>query len=546
MCKPSDETATQPSVEKSEANANKKTLVAPKQLNYELKPSLHYQYGIEMTSGDGGKGPWHLEGNVGYTLERENSRPASVMEQAKRRRQGGAAEKPRIAVRYLATLSGSQQLRNEMPMGTVSFTPEGEVVSVEAQSDFSMIAASTSNIVFERLPPPGVNRWKAVQQRTCGVLDATVVQAPTSVLNRLTGPGVISWRSYGSPITINRTVITTTAIDDETEYELVELDDSKAIVKTRFNSEMKFSSKLTGKIEGEGEYTFDRKQGVLTHKYAEYKVRLSADGVELTVPFQLAAILKDAITSEEMKARAEQGRRESAERTDKYRSDTATRKAQQLDESNKKLDKAIATLKDTSSSPDDAEDAFRDLVSVGRELMRHDRLDQSNKINHPQKAEISALLDRFLKSDSENARNKAVDAAEYWATAKNIPSLLAALESADNSHRRDIIKALGATGGNAKSATVLANLLETNTKYEAARALIGMKQYAEPAVLPLLQSKDSSTRREACSVLGDVGGSKSLKALEALATKSGKDDLQPFEVKQAIEKIKERLAVKSN
>jgi hypothetical protein len=341
-------------------------------------------------------------------------------------------------------------------------------------------------------------------------------------------------------------VITTTAIDDETEYELVELDDSKAIVKARYNSEMKFSSKLTGKIEGEGEYTFDRKQGVMSHKYAEYKVRLSADGVELTVPFQLAAILKDTITSEEMKARAEQNRRESAERTAKYRSDAAARKAQQLDESKKKLDKAIATLKDTSSSPDDVEDAFRDLVSVGRELMRQDRLDHSSKLDHPQKAEVSAQLDRFLKGDSENVRNKALDAAEFWATAKNIPALLAALESADNLHRRDVIKALGATGGNAKSATVLAKLLETNSKYEAARALAGMKQYAEPAVLPLLQSKDSSTRREACNILADVGGGKSLKVLEAIAAKSGNDDLQPYEVRQAIEKIKERLAVKSN
>ncbi len=473
---PPDESPAQPPVATGEATANKKSLVVPTQLTYQLKPELNYQYGIEMTSGDDGKGPWHLEGTVGYSLESSNPRIGSIMEQAKRQRQG-IAEKSSITVRYLATLKGAPQVQNHTSSGTVSLTPEGEILSVDTQSDFSMIVASTSDLVFERLPPPNVNQWKAAEQRTCGMFDAAVIHAPTDVLNRLTRTGLIPWPNrYGAPtpMTINRTVISTTTIDDEMEYELIELDDAKAVVKSRLRSVMNFGGKIAGKIEGGGEYVFDRKQGVLTSKYADYKLRLSADGVELSVPFHLAFILKDALTPEEMKTRAEQSKREAEERIAKSRSEAAARKAKQQEEAAEKLDRAIATLKNASASSDEAHQALGDLALAGRELFPRDRLNRTAKADHPRKTEVSTVLDSFLKSDVQSIREQAMNAAEYWATATNIPALLEALESADVFKRRDIIKALGATGGNAKSAAVLARLLETRSRNDASRALFAM------------------------------------------------------------------------
>jgi hypothetical protein len=93
---------------------------------------------------------------------------------------------------------------------------------------------------------------------------------------------------------------------------------------------------------------------------------------------------------------------------------------------------------------------------------------------------------------------------------------------------------------------VAAKLLETSARWAAGDALKGMKDFAEPAVLPLLNSSDKAAFDDACKILAEVGGKKSRDALEAFLAKTGKDNFDNWSAKDALDKIKQRLAVQSN
>src|SRR5262249_28237327 len=237
--------------------------------------------------------------------------------------------------------------------------------------------------------------------------------------------------------------------------------------------------------------------------------------------------------------RGEKSRIENEQNAAKARADSEAFQEKQLKESQEKLDKAIATLKSSSPKKEATDEAVRNLASIG---FNHEFV---NQVKPSQRDEVSNLLNPLIKSGDRTVRNNAISAVEHWATPENIPALLDALQAEESFGRHQIIRALGATGGNEKAAGVLAKLMETNSsRNEAAQALSGMKQYAEAAVLPLLQSTDPNTRREACSVLGAVGGKKSRQALEAVVAKSSKDDFESYPAKQALERVKDRLAAK--
>jgi HEAT repeat protein len=81
-----------------------------------------------------------------------------------------------------------------------------------------------------------------------------------------------------------------------------------------------------------------------------------------------------------------------------------------------------------------------------------------------------------------------------------------------------------------KGASALAELMAQGTgdfysgrPSETANALIGMGSLAEPAVLPLLQEKNTRTLIEACSVLRETGTRRSIGPLKELVVHPSKN-----------------------
>jgi HEAT repeat protein len=137
-------------------------------------------------------------------------------------------------------------------------------------------------------------------------------------------------------------------------------------------------------------------------------------------------------------------------------------------------------------------------------------------------------------------------AAEKWATEANIPVLVELLKSAEPSNRRNVLEALGATGGDQKTADMIAKLLDTDARWEASDALKLMPKYAEVPTLPFLESENSETRRYACEVLESVGGKQSMKALLKLKAKIGDGGIEGFAIKRALEASTQRAALQSD
>jgi HEAT repeat protein len=251
---------------------------------------------------------------------------------------------------------------------------------------------------------------------------------------------------------------------------------------------------------------------------------VTSEGIEAKLPFKMAFVLQEVLTAEQMKERAA-----------KLEADHSEAEANRLKESELRVSKAIAVLKDTSSKATDVRTALSTLATA--------RLNAAK----PERKEVAALLNKFLKSEDDTVRMAAVRAAQDWATAENIPTLLELLKTTQSYQRSTIIQALGATGGNADVATVLVRLMESsNTRFPASQALQKMGPIGESAVLPLLKSSERTTRDDACQILGEIGGKKSKAALEAIMAKTKEGDFQNIQAKMALDKINERLAADLN
>ncbi len=222
--------------------------------------------------------------------------------------------------------------------------------------------------------------------------------------------------------------------------------------------------------------------------------------------------------------RAEKARKEADERA-------AQRQTQQRD----KLAAAIAALKGANeyTANDVLRRALSDLDGLGHEVGKS-----------PERDEVGPLLNPYLKNPDDGIRRSAINAAANWATKENIPALLELVSSSDHFQQRAAIEGLGTSGGDLRSATVLGKMMDTSDfglRWQLRDALKKMKNVAEPAVLPLLNSTNEDVVDDACQVLGETGGRKSFDALSALLIKSDQGRKRSA-IQDALDKVKKRLA----
>ncbi len=313
-------------------------------------------------------------------------------------------------------------------------------------------------------------------------------------------------------------------IEDHWQFTMDQLASDKAVINTKLSSQrISDDGRPLGDAQGEGQFTFDRKRNVISRGYTNVKLQLlNADGTNVAVPLQLSYMLREVLTDKQINDRMQKQQKE----IDQHQTEEKA-------ENERKLSGAIATLKKGSSDPNALRRALDDLAFVGNFL------NQS-----PLRDEVAAQLNRYLKSSDDSIRSEAISATEKWATPANIPVLLEILPLVDQFKRGQVLKALGTTGGNEKAATIAAGLLETSAHGDATEALKNMKKYAEPVVLPLLKTSDRDVFSDACKILGEVGGQKSRDALQDLLdANAGKKGFNEFGVKDALDKVKQRIAV---
>jgi S1-C subfamily serine protease len=449
-----------------------------------------------------------------------------------------AQPREQFQVRYSGSITTGNQQRQAN--GVVRVSAQGEVNSVEGQTDYSLISTTASRLPFEQLPSVGQRQWTVSRDRQMTYVDdSRDNDFPFPGMRRF-GPGGPFGRMNGQQ---NNRDGKRVNIEERVSYDLAELTDEKAVINTTLTSERTDDSSgdTLAQITGAGQFVFDRKTGVITSGSSEMKVKAESDGIETSVPLQISFKLKEAIATEELQARNEKLRKEFEERSAKAKVESAAREEKNRAEAREKLENAIATLKQMSGTASgvrgesNLNQALGALSWVNRDIATPE-----------QRAEVSKLLNPYLRGSNDSIQRTALSAAKKWATTENILVLMELLRRSDDFNRHELLEAMGATGGDEKSAAAIAKLLDTDARWPASDALKQMPKYAEAPTLPFLESENPDTRRHAREVLQKIGGKESLKALKKQREKVGDKGGERHDVERTLEEVAKRVAFQSD
>ncbi len=135
------------------------------------------------------------------------------------------------------------------------------------------------------------------------------------------------------------------------------------------------------------------------------------------------------------------------------------------------------------------------------------------------RGEITRAIRNLLKDAKPEIRREAIRAYANWGDDDRILVLLPALGDPDYFTREYAMQMLGKLH-DARAAPALCELLESNDARPAMQALITLGPVAEPALLDRLNRGSDQAQRCVVEVLATIGTSKSLPALNALASQN--------------------------
>jgi hypothetical protein len=167
--------------------------------------------------------------------------------------------------------------------------------------------------------------------------------------------------------------------------------------------------------------------------------------------------------------------------------------------------------------PADADPVTRSLLQlesddIGRKKEAINRLGRIRP--NERLEEVVGLLIPLLDHDDGFLVNDVVQTLAVWRSPAAVPKLIE--RTSDNRFfvRKQAIKALGKYK-DPRAAEPIADRLHEDG-FEAEEALKEMGSIAEPALIARLQNPDSGTRRRACTILKDIGGLETLKAMRSI------------------------------
>ena len=261
-------------------------------------------------------------------------------------------------------------------------------------------------------------------------------------------------------------------------------------------------------MSGSGEFTFDRRQGVVRTLSMKHTVTVNQPNLTLRVPVTLHCRL---LSTKELAAHKREEEK-----------------------------KRIAVEQANSPKPvDRAERAalLRDLRSTDRDRAKQAAERLAKAVADKDPAPVARALVPLLRSSDEWAGRAAAKPLAVWGTPETEDALIEASTNEDFWIRTAAIEALGKRKSE-KAANAIAAQTYRN-RQEAGETLKLMGRVAETATIGCLKDRDHWVRQEACQVLAEIGGQASLKALRQYAEHSTGFDLN--DVNRAITAIERHL-----
>ncbi|MEE3373023.1 MAG: HEAT repeat domain-containing protein [Planctomycetota bacterium] len=162
-------------------------------------------------------------------------------------------------------------------------------------------------------------------------------------------------------------------------------------------------------------------------------------------------------------------------------------------------------------------------------------------VQDARRSEVTNRVEKVLESGDPTTRQKVLPVLAHWHGKKTVKVLVKVVEnSRDGEIRKTGIRALGSIGS-AESCTALAALMDGAPTQELAtlgRALRVAGSLAEDVVGQLLQHTRETVRIEACDVLRQIGGIRSLRRLSDVAQQDTSSNVRKA-ASHAMERIKD-------
>ena len=157
------------------------------------------------------------------------------------------------------------------------------------------------------------------------------------------------------------------------------------------------------------------------------------------------------------------------------------------------------------------------------------------------RADISKALVRLLGNSDGWVQKSAAEALVVWATPDAENALIKASQSEDVFVRNASIEALGKLKTAKAAEAVAAQMYQQSSRRKPRKRLKPWDRSRKTRQSNLLKDRDQWVRAEACAVLGEIGGKKSLKALRDFSPKAR--GIEEINSKKAISDIEQRLRV---
>ncbi|MFN3649152.1 MAG: M56 family metallopeptidase [Armatimonadota bacterium] len=156
---------------------------------------------------------------------------------------------------------------------------------------------------------------------------------------------------------------------------------------------------------------------------------------------------------------------------------------------------------------------------------------------------VARALCARLKDADHFVRGAAAAQLAVWGGPESVPALIGALEDPHFSVQWAAIETLGKLKDLRAAEPLCRRVAENRDRGFAANALIALGPRAEGAVLALLRERDGWARNEACRILKEIGGERSLPALRYAAEND--EGLVPMSAAAAVKAIEAHLQRRS-
>lgn len=396
--------------------------------------------------------------------------------------------------------------RTESERGKLLMSERGELIDATGSVQVPYMFGPVGMLIVEPLASADERTW---QTQRATVLTQIVGEPSNNSMS-------MRFRRRRGPVASQAKIVITPAVET-CNYEVASTNGDLVSIRKRyvFQTLQPPGTPPIAQMTGDGTITFNRAKGFA--EKMEFKATLvrSANNASVTVPLSLEWHRLDQAELDRSRAQAqanlEAAKKASAEQAAR---DAAPPTPQRVDE----LLKELRAAKD-----------WPQRIGPLTALEKLQPIDQ-------RRSDVTKTVEPLMRDGNAVVRDRAIHIMGRWGTKETVPILAKMLVQLDIGIRLATIEALGQIA-DASAAKELADLMsQQSDRVAAANALKKMGSIAEPAVMGLLKNKDNRVRHDACQILGEIGGPKSVAAIKRLL-QGEKDNLVRASARGALSRL---------